>query len=89
MPPVRSLVFKHRTYIVAVILLLSKIMPIYSHYTKKKLICVIIIALFGCQPSSYSKCTKANTCSLYDVRLVSINKYIFGFFYDAYHLSQL
>ena len=60
MPPIRSLVSKYYAYIVAVILLLSEIMPIYSYYTKKKLVCVIIMAFFSCQPSFYSKCTKLN-----------------------------
>jgi hypothetical protein len=47
MPPVRSLVSKHYAYIVAVILSLSKIMPIYSCCAKKKLVYIIIIALFS------------------------------------------
>ena len=48
MPPIRSLVSKRRTYIVAVILLLGEIMPSYSYYKEKKLVYVIIIALFSC-----------------------------------------
>ena len=60
MPPIRSLVSKRRARVIAVILLLGEIMPFYSHCDEKKLVCVIIIAPFGCQPSSYSKCTKSN-----------------------------
>ena len=60
MPPVRSLASGHRAYIVAVILLLSKIIPTYSRCAKKKLVCVIIIAPFSCQPSSYSEYIKLN-----------------------------
>jgi hypothetical protein len=48
MPSVRSLASKCYTYIIAVILLLSEIMPIYSCYTKKKLVYIIIAAPFGC-----------------------------------------
>ena len=60
MPPIRSLASKRRAYTVAVILLLSEIMPICSCCAKKKLICVAIIAPSGHQPFFYSKCTKSN-----------------------------
>ena len=48
MPSIKSLAFKHSTRyfkLVAVILLLSKIMPIYSRYTEKKLVYITIAAL--------------------------------------------
>ena len=47
MPPIRSLASKHRTYAVVVILLLGEIMPSYSYYDEKKLVCIIIVAPFG------------------------------------------
>ena len=47
MPPIRSLAFKYHTYIVAVILLLSKIMPTYSRYMLKGLAYIAIIAPLG------------------------------------------
>ena len=47
MPPIRSLASKHRAYIVAIILLLSKIMPTYSCCVLKGLVYVIIIAPLG------------------------------------------
>jgi hypothetical protein len=50
MPPVRSLAFKHLaccSKLVAVILLLSKIMPACSCCAKKGLIYIIIMALFS------------------------------------------
>ena len=47
MPPVRSLVFKYCTYAVAVILLFGEIMPSYSYYKEKKLVYIIITALFS------------------------------------------
>ena len=48
MPSIRSLVFKRRAYIVAVILSLSKIMPIYSRYVLKGLVYIAIITPLGC-----------------------------------------
>ena len=50
-PPIRSSAFKRRTYVVAVILLLGEIMPIYSRYVLKGLVYIAIIALLGRQPS--------------------------------------
>ena len=55
----------------------SEIMSPYSCYTKKGLVYITITALFSRQPSSYSKYIKANTRSLYNMRLVFINKYTF------------
>ena len=60
MPFIRSLVSKCYAYIVLIILLLSKIMPIYSRYIKKKLVYITIITLFSYQPSSCLKCIKLN-----------------------------
>ena len=47
MPPVRFLASKRCTYIVAVILLLSKIMHTYSYYIEKKLVYITITAPFS------------------------------------------
>ena len=47
MPFIRSLVSKCCTCIVAIILLLSKIIPIYFYYVLKGLVYMIIIALFS------------------------------------------
>ena len=80
MPSVRFLVSKHLAYcfkLVAVILLLSKIMPTYSCYAKKELVYIIIIALLGCQSSFYIKYIKLNIRSFYNIRLVFNAKYIF------------
>ena len=49
----------------------------YSYYTKKGLVCIIITEPFSRQPFSYTKCTKSNTCALYNMRLVFFNKYTF------------
>ena len=76
MPFIRSSAFKRCAYVVSVILLLSEIMPLYSHCTKKKLVCVAIIALSSRQPFFYSKCTKLNICLSYNVKLVSDTKYL-------------
>ena len=77
MPPVRSLISERCVYIVAVILLLSKIMPTYSCYVLKGLVCIAIIAPLSRQLFSYIKYTKLNIRSSYDIRLVSNAKYMF------------
>ena len=89
MPFIRSLASKRCVYIVAVILLFSEIMPSYSRYKEKKLVYIIITALFSRQPSFYIKCTKLNIYLSYNIRSVSNAKYIFIFLYDIYSLSQL
>ena len=76
MSAIRSSVSKRCAYIVAVILLLSKIISIYSRYMLKGLIYIAIIALLGCQPSFYTKCTKLNICLSCDIRSVSNAKYM-------------
>ena len=76
MPSIRSLVSKRCAYIVSVILLLGKIMLIYLHCAKKKLVYITIIAPSSCQPSFYLKCTKLNIYLSYNVRSVSNIKYL-------------
>ena len=74
MPFIRSSVFKRTTYcfkLVAVILLLSKIIPTYSYYMEKGLIYITIIASLSRQPSSYAKYTKLNIRLSYNIRSVS------------------
>ena len=86
---IRFLASKHYTYIVAVILLLGEIMPFYSHYKEKKLVYIVIIALFSCQLSSCFKCIKSNICLSCNVRSVFDTEYIFISFYNIYNLFQL
>ena len=74
MPPIRSSVFKRHAYIIAVILLLSKIMPTYSCCVLKGLVYIIIIVFLGYQPFSYTKCTKLNMYLSCNIKLVSIAK---------------
>ena len=76
MPFIRSLASKRRAYVVAVIFLLSEIMPMCSRCTKKKLVCVAIAAPFSCQPSSYIKCTKSNMRLSCNIRSVLDTKYL-------------
>ena len=76
MPFIRSLASKRRAHAVAVILLLSEIMPIYSHYTKKKLVYVIIIVPFNHQLFSYIECTKLNICLSCNIKSVLDVKYL-------------
>ena len=80
MPPVRFSAFKRLTYyfkLVAIILLLGKIIPTYSYYAEKGLVCIIVIALSSRQPSFCAKYTKLNIYSSYNIRLVSNAKCIF------------
>ena len=80
MPFIRSLVFKRtarRSKLIAVILLLSKIMPTYSYYMEKGLVYIAIIASLGRQPSSYTKYTKLNMYLSCNIRLVSNAKCAF------------
>ena len=71
MPFIRSLASERRAYIIAVILLLSKIMPSYSYCEEKKLVYIIIIALSSHQPSFCVKCTKSNIYLSCNIRSVS------------------
>ena len=77
MPFIRSLVSIYYILLAASISLNSEIISPYSYYAKKGLVYIAIIAPSSRQPSSYSKCIKANTYFLYNMRLVFINKYIF------------
>ena len=72
---IRSLASKRRARVVTVILLLGKIMPTYSRYVLKGLVCVAIIALLGHQPFFYAKYTKLNMRLFCDIKLVSNTKY--------------
>ena len=89
MPFIRSLVSKRRVYTVAVIFLFSEIMPSCSCCKEKKLVYIIIIALFSHQPSLCVKCTKLNIYLSYNVKSVSNTKCISKFFYNIYSPSQL
>ena len=68
---------KRYTLLAASISLNREIISPYSCYIKKGLVYIIIIDLSGRQPSSYTKYTKLNTCVLYNVHLVLLNKCIF------------
>ena len=85
MPPIRLSIFKYYTLLATSISLDREIISPYSYYMKKGLVYIIIINPFSCQPFSYTKCTKLNTCILYNVRLISLNKYTF--LYYAHHCT--
>ena len=76
MPFIRSLVSKCRAYIVLVILLFGKIIPIYLRCAKKKLVYIIIIAPFSHQLSFYLECTKSNIYLSCNIKLVLDAKYL-------------
>ena len=77
MPFIRSSASKRRAYIVAVIFLLSEIMPTYSRYVLKGLVYIAIMAPSGRQPSSYTKCIKSNMRLSCNIKSVSNTKYIY------------
>ena len=74
---IRSLASERRVYIVAMIFLLSEIMPTCFCCVLKGLVYIIIIAPLGYQPSSYAKCIKLNIRLSCNIRLVSNAKYAF------------
>ena len=77
MPFIRSSASKRCAYTVAVIFLLSEIMPSCSHCEEKKLVYIIIIAHSSCQPFFCIKCTKLNMCLSCNIKLVSDAKYLY------------
>ena len=77
MPTVRLIVFKYYTLFTSSIAFNSEIISPCSYYVKKGLVYITITDLSSRQPSSCSKCTKLNTYILYNMRSVSLNKYIF------------
>ena len=77
MPFIRSLASVCCVLLAASISLNGEIMSPCSYYMKKGLVYIAITAPSSRQPFFYFKCTKANTRSLCNVRLVFTNKYIF------------
>ena len=77
MPSIRSLVSKCCAHVVAVIFLLSEIMPSYSYCEEKKLVYIIIIAPSSCQPFSCFKCIKLNIHLSCNIKLMSNAKYLY------------
>ena len=75
MPFIRSLLSDYYNRLVTTILSLSKVMPSCSRYAKKKLVCIVIAAPSGRQPSSYAKYTRVNMRLSYNVQSVSNAKY--------------
>ena len=76
MPFIRSLASKRCAYVIAIILLLSEIMPTYSRCVLKGLVYITIAVPSGHQPSFCTKYTKLNMRSSCDVKLVFNTKYM-------------
>jgi hypothetical protein len=66
---------QHYARTIALILLIGIVIGPYSYYLEKGLIYIAIIAPSSYQPLSYSKYTKSNIYSSYNIRLVSNGKY--------------
>ena len=77
MPAVKFLASKCCTLLVSSIVYDGEIINPCSYCVKKGLVYIIIADPFSYQPSFCSKCTKLNTYLLYNMHLVSLNKYIF------------
>ena len=77
--------FKRRTLLAISISLNGEIISLYSYYIKKELVYIIITDPFSRQPFFYTKYTKSNIYILYNMRLVSLNKYAF-FYYTRYYI---
>ena len=77
MPPIRFTALECRTLLTVSISLNGKIISPYSRCAKKGLVYIAITAPSSRQPFFCLECTKANTCSLCDMRSVSVNKYTF------------
>ena len=75
MPPIKSLISKHYACIIALILLLSKIIPSCSCYIEKKLVYVTIVAPSSHQPFFYFKYTKSNIHLSCNIKSVLDTKY--------------
>ena len=76
-PFIKSTILERRTLFTTSISFNGEIISLDSCYIKKGLVYITITALFSCQSFFYLECTKVNTCLLCNVRLVSLNKYIF------------
>ena len=74
---IKSLASKRRTYVIAIIFLLSKIIPIYSCYVLKGLVYIAIIAPLGRQPFFYAKYIKSNMHLSCNIKSVFNAKYAF------------
>ena len=60
MPFIRSSASDCYNRLVTIIFLLDEVMPLCSHCEEKKLVCVAIAVLTGCQPSSCVECIWVN-----------------------------
>ena len=78
MPPIRLFALERYTLLTIFISFNGEIINPYSYYIKKGLVYIIIINPFSRQPSFYAKYTKLNTYILYNMRLISLNKYAFS-----------
>ena len=85
MPFIRSSTSKRRVLLTTSISLNGEIISPYSCCIKKGLVYITIIDLSSRQPFFCTKCIKLNTYILYNIRLVSFNKY--AFLYYAYYYT--
>ena len=77
MPVIRLIVFKYYTLLISSIIFNGEIMSPCSCCVKKGLVYIIIMDPSSHQPSSCFKYIKLNTCILYNIHLVPLNKCMF------------
>ena len=78
MPPFRLLLSTvRRAYVITAILLLGKVILLYSRCVKKGLVYITIAAPSSHQPSFYSKCISVNIQLSYNIYSVSDIKCIY------------
>ena len=83
MPAIRLTVSKRYALFISSITFNGEIINPCSCCVKKGLVYITIIKPSGYQPSSCSECTKLNTCMLYNMRSVSLNKCTFFTYFNS------
>jgi len=74
-----------RACTIAIVLSLGKIiLSLYSRYTKKGLVYIILASPLSRQPSFYLECTKANIYLSYNVCSISNAKYTRSITFSSY-----
>ena len=73
--PIRSTASRRHNKLILLILSISKVMPSYSYYIKKRLLCIVIASPFSYQPLSCTKYITTNMRSSYNIYLVFNAKY--------------
>ena len=77
MPPIRLLISIYHALLISFIAYDGEIISPCFYYAKKGLVYIAIVKSSSRQPFFCSECTKLNIYILYNLRSVSLNKYIY------------